>query len=70
MNNGTTLPTRGSYDVVAAAEYLSLSARQVRDLINEGHIAAYVPRGMKRNRHINIEELDRYRLESAMQVAS
>lgn len=66
--NPTPLGLRGAYDTLAAAEYLSCSVDIVERLINEGYLASYLPRGMKRGRRINIEELDRYRLESAAQA--
>jgi len=64
------LPFRGAFDTYSAAEYLSISRSQLQQLIADGHIASFTPRGMKRLKLINVEELDRYRLESAADARS
>lgn len=68
MSANAPLATRGAYAFSSAAIYLDTSEREIRRLVAEGHLVAYLPRGMKRGRRINIEELDRYRLESAAQA--
>lgn len=66
------LPLRGCYDTYFAAEYLSVSRRQMEKFIADGLIHAFHLRGMTQAWFVNIEELDRFRLESAadLQVAS
>lgn len=58
--NRAPLGSRGLYDCVAAAEYLSCSVDVVERLIREGHLAAFRPAGMKRGRRITHAELERY----------
>lgn len=51
---------RGTYDIEGAAQYLSVSSRKVRELIDAGHLTSYIPLGMTQGMHITREELDRY----------
>lgn len=65
MSNPAPVVTRGAYAFSSAAIYLDTSEREICRLVAEGHLTAYLPRGMKRGRRILVEELDRYRLASA-----
>lgn len=46
-----------------AANYLGISPQMLNTLVRDGHITPTIPYGMKQ-RYYNIEELDRWRMES------